>query len=437
MRVERVSTTLVSPFRFAVGRDFFKLASAMASETFLISLIVLVSASGSFFFALAETALFSLGKWQVRQLAEKYPRLGGTVARLLAKPQDLLAAMVLGNTFATAAMLGLALGMGLSGRWPLWPTVVGLIVMILFVCEVLPKTLAVRAPERWALSVAQPLLIFEKITLPLRWLAQKLNEFILRLIPGSVKPQTTLTDEDYQELLELATQQGALAVAEKEIILQIISLDRRTVADVMRPRSRMACIPDDLSIDEMIAAARKYKHRRLPMYDETPDTIVGILNTRALLLDPNVDLADAIEFPSFVPESMNLLQLLKSLQRQKRGMAIVMDEFGGTAGLVTMEDILGELVGKIRSEAGSEGFVMEKLAPGRWRVNGTMRLDDFRREYPALGEVGEVETMGGLLTHVAGVVPAAGESATFRGLKLTAQVVDERRVRELLIEQTR
>ncbi|MSU59768.1 MAG: HlyC/CorC family transporter [Pedosphaera sp.] len=406
----------------------------MASETLLVIVLVLVSAGASFFFALAETALFSLGKWQVRQLAEKNPRLGGIVTRLLERPQHLLAALVLGNTFATAAMLALALWMGLIERWPLWPTVAGLIVVILAGCEVLPKTLAVRRPERWALAVAQPLLLFEKLTLPLRWLAQKLNEFILRLIPSSVKPQAALTDEDYHELLELATQQGALALAEKEIILQIISLDRRTAKDVMRPRSRMACIPDDLTLAEMLEAARKFKHRRLPMFDETPDTIVGILNTRALLLDPDVDLADAIEFPSFVPESMNLLQLLKSLQRQKRGLAMVMDEFGGTAGLVTMEDILGELVGKIHGEVQSDGFVMEKLGPGRWRVNGTMRLDDFRREHPALGEVEEVETMGGLLTHLAGVVPAAGESATFRGLKLTAQMADERRVRELAVE---
>ena len=197
----------------------------------------------------------------------------------------------------------------------------------------------------------------------------------------------------------------------------------------------MACISDDATVEEMIAAARKFKHRRLPIYDETPDTIVGILNTRALLLDPKIDLADAIEFPSFVPETMNLLQLFQSLQKQQRGLAIVLDEFGGTAGLVTMEDILGQLVGKIRAEARQpEGFVMEKLTPGRWRVNGTMRLDDFRREYPALGDVAEVETMGGLLTHLLGVVPDTGESATFRGLKLTAQAVDERRVRELLVE---
>ena len=114
----------------------------------------------------------------------------------------------------------------------------------------------------------------------------------------------------------------------------------------------------------------------------------------------------------------------------------MVDEFGGTAGLVTMEDILSLLVGKIRLGIQQpEGFVMEKLAPACWRVNGTMRLEDFRREFPAFGSVGEVETMGGLLVHLIGVVPASGESAVYRGLKFTALVVDGRRVRELLVEQ--
>jgi putative hemolysin len=202
----------------------------------------------------------------------------------------------------------------------------------------------------------------------------------------------------------------------------------------MKPRSTMAAISDDSTIEEMLAAARKYKHRRLPIYDESPDTIVGILNTRALLLDPNIDLADAIEFPSFVPESMNLLQLLKALQRQQRGLAIVLDEFGGTAGIVTMEDILEEMIGKIRGEIESERFVMEKLGPGRWRVAGTLRLDDFRREYPALPDVPDVETLGGLLMSLLDVVPNPGDSANYRGLKLTAQTTDERRVKELLVE---
>jgi len=399
---------------------------------------VLVFAGASFFFALAESALFSLGKWQTRQLAERSHQTGGVVARLLAEPQDLLATIVLGNTVANAAIVAIPLWLALSGGWSLWMTLVLLaaaLALILIGCEVVPKTLAVRAPERWSLLVARPMSLLQMVTRPLQQAAQRTNGAILRtVVPRSLKPQAALSDEEYQELLDLAYQQGTLAQSEREIILQIISLDRRTARDVMKPRAQMACIPDDLSIEEMIAVARKHKHRRLPMYDETPDTIIGILNTRALLLDPGIDLADAIEFPSFVPESMNLLQLLKSLQRQQRGLAVVLDEFGGTAGLVTMEDILEEMIGEIRGEGEAQGFVMEKLGPGRWRVNATMRLEDFRREYPELGGVVEVDTMGGLLLLQLETIPSVGQSAHFRGLKLTATVADERRVREVLVE---
>jgi putative hemolysin len=399
--------------------------------------VVFVFAGASYFFALAETALFSLSKWQAQQLAEREGRAGSIVLRLLGEAQDLLATMVLGNTFASAAMLATALWMALNDQWPFVLTAILLLALILIGCEVLPKTLAVRRPELWALRVARPMLLLQNLSLPFRRIAQAVNTSILRaLVPRTVQSQNALTEADYQELLELAYQQGTLAQSEKEIILEIIHLDQRTATEVMRPRSQMAAIPDDLSIEEMIEAARKYKHRRLPIYDETPDTIVGILNTRALLLDPQIDLADAIEFPSFVPAAMNLLQLLKSLQRQQRGLAIVLDEFGGTAGIVTMEDILEEMIGKIRGETETEPVVMEKLAPGRWRVSGTLRLDDFRREYPALPEVAEVETMGGLLTSLLDVVPAPGESALYRGLKLTAQATDERRVKEVLVEAT-
>ena len=396
---------------------------------------ICVFACASFFFALAETSFFSLAKWQVAQLVEKTPRRGKIVAQLLEHPQDLLATLALGNTVANAAMLAVALRMVFNLHWQLAVTIIALLVLTLVGCEVLPKTLAVRRPEHWALRVCWPLLLFQKITSPLHRAARWLNVIILRNAAPQSMATPALTDAEYQELLEMAYQQGTLAEAEKEIILQIISLDQKTARDVMRPRTGLACISDDATVDEMIVAAKKFKHRRLPMYDETPDTIVGILNTRLLLLDPKIDLSEVIEFPSFVPETMNLLQLFQSLQKQNRGLAIVLDEFGGVAGLVTMEDILGELVGKIRSKPQADGFVMEKLAADRWRVNGSMRLADFRREFPALGEIGEVETMGGLLTHLRGVVPETGESANFRNLKLTAHVADERRVRELIVER--
>ena len=399
---------------------------------------VLFFAGASFFFALAETALFSLGKWRARQLFEQSPQKGAMVLRLLEQPSELLATISLGNSLANSSIVILALWPALRGGWsPVISWGIAL-ALILVGCEVLPKSLAVRAPEEWAVRVARPMILLQETTRWFQRLVQRLNGWLItRLVPKSARPQTTPSDEEYQELLEMAYQQGALAKSEKEIILQIISLDRKTAKDVMKPLSRMAAISDDLSIEDMLAASRRHKHRRLPVYDETPDTIVGVLNTQALLLDPHRDLAEVIEFPSFVPESMNLLQLLKSLQRQQRGLAIVLDEFGGTAGLITIEDILEEVVGQIRQEVEPAGFVMEKLGEGRWRVNGTMSLDDFRREYPHLGEVPEVDTMGGLLVNLMEVVPAAGQSVVFRGLRLKAQAVSERRVRELLVEAVR
>jgi putative hemolysin len=396
---------------------------------------ILFFAGASFFFALAETALFSLSKWQVGQLTARHPLRGRIVAQLLGRPQDLLATLALGNTFANAAMLAIALHMVFDARWELALTMLLLAVFVLLGCEVFPKTLAVRAPERWAVRVVWPLFLFEKFSKPFYRVAQWTNAAILKRAAQQSSAATALTDAEYQELLEMASRQGALVESEKEIILQIISLDQRTARDVMRPRAGMASVSDDMSVEEMIAVAKKFQHRRLPMYDETPDTIVGILNTRALLLDPKVDLSEVIDFPSFVPETMNLLQLFRALQKQRRGLAIVLDEFGGTAGIVTMEDILGELVGRIHPTLPAEGFVMEKLAPYRWRVGGTMRLDDFRREFPALPEINDVETMGGLLTHLLGVVPDAQESANFAGLKLTAQITDGRRVKELLVQK--
>ena len=392
-----------------------------------------VVCSAGFFFALAESSLFSLSKWQVRALEEKWPVRGAVVGRLLSNPQDLLATIALGNSFANAAVVAIMLWGIVHHESAYWIAILAATALfILFGTEVSPKTLAVRAPEEWALRVARPMLFLLRASRPFRAVAQQCVKFIVRN-PTASAAQHRWTDAEYQELLEMAFQQGALAAGEKEIILQIINLEHHQSRDVMRPRSQMSCISDELSVEEMIEAARRFKHRRLPMYDQSPDTIVGVLNTRALLLDPDGDLANAIEFPSFVPESMNLLQLLKSLQRQQRGVAIVLDEFGSTAGIITIEDIMAEIVGEFRRKDSARGFTMEKLGGGRWRVNGTMRLDDFRREYP-LAEIPGVETMGGLVLRELEVSPVAGDVVEFQGLRLTVTSATERRARELLVE---
>lgn len=391
----------------------------------------------SFFFALAESSLFSINQWQLRQL-EAQSAAGKAVAELLARPRDLLAAIVLGNSFANAAIVGIALWFIMEQGWPAGWTLAAAAVLVLFGAEVAPKALGVRAPELWALRVAAPMGLLLRGARPLLRLSQWVVDSVLPTKgAGAPKAQGGFSDAEYGELLEMACQQGTLAAGERDIILRIVNLDRRQAKDVMKPRSQMACIADDLPLEGMVASARRFKHRRLPMYDETPDTIVGVLNTRALLMDPDQDLSMAVEFPSFVPASMNLLELLKALQRQQRGLAIVLDEFGGTAGVVTIEDIMAEVVGEFRRPEAAPGFVMEKLGRNRWRVSGAMRLDDFRREYPPLAESPGVETMGGLVMNLLQIVPEPGQTVSFSGLYIKVKAVEGRRIRELLVRAAR
>lgn len=397
--------------------------------------LLLLLVAASFFFAASETALFSLGPWRARRLAERSPTTGSVVTDLLARPDDLLASLVLGNTVSNFFLVALAL-LSLSGEsWQRYLMAGLLLAVLIFVCEVTPKTLAVRNPEAWALRLARPLRVFVRITRPVLGLAHGVVERVLRPVLRRSPPVPhRVSGEEYADLVDLAAQQGALAMTEKEIIHRILALNRRTAGDAMRPRAQMVVLPDDLPVPDLIQSARKFRHHRIPLYDETPDNIVAVLNTRTLLLSPESGLDEALEFPSFVPESMNLMTLFQALQRQQRGVAIVLDEFGGAAGLVTVEDILETVLGPIRGEGEAEGFVMERLAPGRWRVNGAMRLDDFAREFPSLGGDDDVDTMGGLVVKLAEVVPVAGEVFTRRGVRFTVRVADERRVRELMVE---
>jgi CBS domain containing-hemolysin-like protein len=358
----------------------------MELPVILAAFVLLALAGVGFFCALAETALLSLGRWQVRQW-QQGNGTGALAARLLERPEELLSALSLANTVANGMVIVTCVRLAGGLGWNLWWTLAVAFLAVLIIGEILPKTLAGRAPERWALRVAPSVALLQWITQPLRRLAQRAIETVMGwFFPSAPQPQP-ITDEEYRELLDLAVQHGALGSSERDIIAELITLDRKSARDVMRPRATMAAVADDLSPEELIATARRFRHRRLPVYDETPDTIVGVLNTQQFLLDPEHRLEESVEFPSFVPETMNLLQLFQALQRQKRNLAIVLSEFGAVAGVVRMEDILAELLGEMSSDAARRGFVFEKLGPGRWRASGSMRLDDFRREHPALPDV--------------------------------------------------
>ena len=397
--------------------------------------LLLLFAAGSFFFALAESALFSLGLWRARQLATSDPVRGPAVVRLLERSQDVLGTLVLGNSFANGMLVTLGVLLAQGGGWTWLTAVLVVLATLLLACEVTPKALGVRQPELWAARVARPLEALVRVSSPFRRLGQALVDRLLGLlVPRSIKPVAPMSDDEYADLVELAHQQGALETTEKETLLAILSLDEKTARDVMRPRSQLVMLPDTLSPKEMAAVARRTGLHRLPLYDETPDNIVGLLNSRTLLLNPESDLFEAVEFPSFVPESTNLLRLFESLQRQHRGLAIVLDEFGGVAGMVTLRDILATVVGEFRATRTDAAFSLTTVGPGVWKAGGGVRIDDFRRHYPALGEVEDVDTLAGLVLKLAEVVPDVGMAFTFRGLRLTVKDATERRIRELLVE---
>lgn len=398
--------------------------------------VMALLAAASFFFAAAESALFTLGLWRARRLAEHSPTAGALLIALLGQPDDLLATLALGNTAANAGLVAFGLLAAIHHGWPNAVFGAGLLLLLLIGCEVMPKALAVRDPETWSIRVAKPLAWLVWVSRPVRMACQwSVNRALKPWREVAARMGPKVADEEFTDLFELAHQHGAIDAHEKELILRILALDHRTAREVMRPRARMVTLPDNLTPDEFAAEARRCKHHRVPLYDESPGNIVAILNTYTLLLDGPGRLDEAIEFPSFVPESMNLLRLFESLQRQKRGLAIVVDEFGESNGLITAEDIIEAVVGPLRGEGEAPGFVVETLAAGRWRVNGLTRIDDFRRLYPALDEDPAVETMGGLALRLAEVVPQPGQVLNHRGLRLTVKAADERRVRELLVER--
>ncbi len=404
----------------------------MMMKPLLVAGVLVACAGLSFLFALAEAALFTLSRWQLERLGQTAPRRGGQVRRLREQAEDLLATIVLGNGLANAGLVGLGWWLVAREGWSPVPVLGGALLLILVTGEVIPKTLAVRAPEFWAPRVAPAVTLWMRLSAPICRLARRANESLLRwLLPRGLAARPLPGEEEYRELIELAAEQGHLQPGETAIILRILALDRRMARDVMRPRAEVVALPDDLDRETLIAAARRLGYRRLPLYDGSLDTVVGILNTRRLLLHPEADPTEAIEAPSFVPETMNLLTLLRSLQRQRRGLAIVLDEFAGTAGVVTIEDILGFALGGSRPEAGGPGLVMHPLEGGGWRVSGAMRVEDFRRLYPQLDPPPGVDTLAGVVLARAGVVPAVGESVSVAGLRWQVSRADARRILEL------
>ncbi len=407
-------------------------------------------------FVAAEIALVTIRRSRVEQLVEEGHGSARRLERLLTRPGRFLAVTQLGITFIgflasafAAVSLKVALQDALAGFAPLAPyadvlslvviTAVLALVTIVF-GELVPKALALANAERFALAIAGPFELLEKLLGPLVRLLEAITNAIARPLGGEQTDRYRISMEELKILVERGGQQGVLEAEEEQMISAVIELGEGRIHEVMVPRIDVTAIPVDASMAEAVDTILREGHSRIPVYEESIDNIVGILYAKDLLpyLKDNAappELRPLLRTPLFVPESMSVDDLLHELQRRKVHIAIVLDEYGGTAGIVTIEDLLEEIVGEIQDEYDVEEPMVVRLSDDEIRFDGRANIDDF---VEALGvdladeDREEYDTVGGLVYHRIGGVPRVGDSLDVDSVTLTVESTDGRRVGKVL-----
>jgi putative hemolysin len=396
----------------------------------------------SAFFSGTEIALFSLSKLQLRRLRQEHPRRGQIVSELLDQPHRLLSTILFGNTVVNvaAAILGRSiLHTIVPGRAETF-VVLAMTALLLLFGEVVPKTLVIRSAEFFAMHLARPIQWTVASTSGLRRAAEALSAVIVRWIEqwpffAAHKVRSGApTEDEYRTLLTVGERAGVVHKEERYMVNQILALEKMQVKEIMTPRVDMQCVDDSMSPAEMADALRRIKHRRVPIIHETPDTVEGIVRVKDFLVNPARDLDEVVELPNFVPETMPVARLLKSFRKQEHPVAIVVDEYGGTQGMVTIEDVLEEIVGEIEDEFDKSEIMVQKLDDHRYLINGKARLELVNEQCGLALHVADVETIAGWVIAELGALPKEGEQVRVGNVCATARKVVKNRVGEVLLE---
>lgn len=332
------------------------------------------------FFSSAETALFSISSVQQLRLAEEGHPAAARLRALLARPRRLIATIFIGNELVNvgASALMASLASRYLGRWSeLTIAIVSTsisVMLILLLGEIVPKNLAARVPERWALLATRPIAAVAWLMAPLRLLIERIADAVVYLVGGRQAPPAAragVSEGEYRAMVDMVSAGGDLDRREMQLILNVFDFGERRVAEVMTPAARVFALPDDLSLSEVIARVRANRYSRIPVYHGSRDRVVGILLAKDLIAPlhaqsaapaPSAGVAEAhapawmvglkrwLRPPYFVPRATKCQQLLHEFRRRRGHQAIVVDEYGRFAGLVTMEDLLEEMFGEIRDE---------------------------------------------------------------------------------------
>jgi CBS domain containing-hemolysin-like protein len=253
-------------------------------------------------------------------------------------------------------------------------------------------------------------------------------------------PPESVLERDFQDLIDQGEEQGLLTQEQGEMIQSIFEFKDTIVREVMVPRTEMLAVSSDVSIQDIIDLTLAHGHSRLPIYQENPDNIVGMLHVKDLLpywhLPPDQPIPpEIIRKTTFIPETKKIVHLFRELRQQKIHMAVVLDEYGGTSGLVTMEDLIEEIIGEIEDEYDRQEPRLKFLEDGRVEADARLEIEEFENYFELKIEEKNFESVGGLIIHILGRVPAVGEKVHFQDLEMTILEADKRRIRRLLVER--
>ncbi len=402
----------------------------MSFEIAALVVLILLSA----FFSGLEIALFSLGRAHIRSLVERNAPGAKVVARLKANPDRLLVTILIGNNIVNigAASMATALALRLLGDIGVGIATGVMTFLILVFGEITPKTLALRWAEPYALIFARPLEILGWIICPVVWLLEHLTRG-LTVLAGRGKQRGIEHKTLLSTLARMGLEDGSLSESEHRLVESALRLDRIPASRVMTPRSDMLVVEADKTVEEALEALVGAPYTRCPVYRGELDEIVGILHLRDLYehhrLGRRADKVAAISSkPTFVPRTMLIGDLIRLFQRERTHMAIVIGEYGETAGLVTLEDVLEEMVGEIEDETDDVRKLIHKLAEGRWLVDASMPIEDLARAIRIKLPSDQHHTVNGLLIDAYQDIPPAGATIQAGGQTFIIRRADARKV---------
>ncbi len=403
----------------------------------LIGLAGLVACSG--FFSGAETALFSLSRAQLLRFDKGDRRVGHTIAALMRRPRRLLMVLLLGNQlvnvafFAIAATLELAVAASFELAWWIEAALLASPLLgLILLGEVGPKSLAVASPVRFSKIIAVPLAALVRLLGPVQaGLSVWLIEPLTRLFSPSRPAPESLAPEELAALLEISSNRGLISSDQSTWLREVIELSRVRVSDIMVPRVDMVAHDIDNPPTKLAELFRTSGLVKIPVYRGDLDSTEGLIYAKDVLLKPEAKPESLLRPVHYVPEAGTVEKLLQQFRQTRTQIAIAVDEYGGTAGLVTLEDALEEIVGEIAGPDEDIPDPVQQIGEREYLIDGDLPVHEWPDQFGMALPAERISTIGGLVISLLGRVPSVGDEATYRNLAFTVETVRGRRIGQL------